>query len=119
ESAFSQDTNLFVFLCFGQSNMEGFPGIEPTDKMPVDERLQVLAAVDFASLGRTEGHWYPAVPPLCRPSTGLCPADYFGKTMVSNLPPNTKVRIVYVSVAGCKIELFEKYTFHRYASPPP
>jgi hypothetical protein len=119
ESAFSQDTNLFVFLCFGQSNMEGFPGIEPPDKMPVDERLQVMAAVDFASLGRTEGHWYPAVPPLCRPSTGLCPADYFGRTMVSNLPPKIKVGIVNVSVAGCKIELFEKDTFQRYAATAP
>jgi hypothetical protein len=28
----SQDTNRLVFLCFGQSNMEGFPGIEQQDK---------------------------------------------------------------------------------------
>jgi hypothetical protein len=44
-TAFSQDTNLFVFLGFGQSNMEGFPGIELQDKGPVDDRFQVLAAV--------------------------------------------------------------------------
>src|ERR1019366_7110044 len=115
----AQDTNFFIFLCFGQSNSEGFPGIEPQDKAPVDERFQVLAAVDFPSLGRTKGNWYPAIPPLCRPSAGLCPADYFGRTLVSNLPPSVKVGIVNVSVTGCKIELFEKDTYRTYASTAP
>jgi Carbohydrate esterase, sialic acid-specific acetylesterase len=115
-TAFSQDTNLWIFLCFGQSNMEGFPGIEQQDKGPVDERFQVLAAVDFPKQGRKKGNWYPAIPPLCRPSTGLCPADYFGRTMVSNLPPNIRVGIINVSVAGCKIELFDKTNFQSYAS---
>jgi alpha-L-fucosidase 2 len=112
----SQSSKRFVFLCFGQSNMEGFPGVEAQDKGPVDERLQVLAAVDFPSLGRTNGNWYPAVPPLCRPGAGLCPADYFGRTLASNLPPDIKVGIVNVSVAGCKIELFEKTNYESYAS---
>ena len=99
--------------------MEGFPGIEQQDKTPVDDRFQVLAAVDFPKLGRTKGNWYPAVPPLCRASTGLCPADYFGRTMVANLPPNIRVGVVNVSVAGCKIELFEKDTYRTYASTAP
>ncbi len=115
----ARDTNFFVFLCFGQSNMEGFPGIEEQDKGPVDERFQVLAAVDFPKQGRTQGHWYPAVPPLCRPSSGLCPADYFGRALVSNLPPNIKVGVVNVSVAGCKIELFNKDHFRTYAATAP
>ena len=116
---FSQDTNLWVFLCFGQSNMEGFPGVQEQDKTGVDDRFQVLAAVDFPKLGREKGHWYPAIPPLCRPSTGLCPADYFGRTMVSNLPPTIKVGVVNVSVAGCKIELFEKDRFQTYVAAAP
>ena len=115
-SAFSQDTNFLVFLCFGQSNMEGFPGIEEQDKGPVDERFQVLAAVDFPKGGRTKGNWYPAVPPLCRPSAGLGPADYFGRTLVSNLPPHLRIGVVNVSVAGCKIELFEPASYQSYAS---
>jgi alpha-L-fucosidase 2 len=115
----SQDTNRFVFLCFGQSNMEGFPAIDEQDKGPVDERFQVLAAVDFPQQGRTKGQWYPAIPPLCRPSAGLGPADYFGRTLVSNLPPHIKVGVVNVSVAGCKIELFEKDTFASYAATAP
>jgi hypothetical protein len=114
-NVFSQDTNFYIFLCFGQSNMEGFPGVEDKDKA-VDNRFQVLAAVDFPDIGRKKGNWYPAVPPLCRNSTGLCPADYFGRTLVSSLPANIRVGIVNVSVAGCKIELFDKTNFQSYAS---
>jgi hypothetical protein len=114
-NVFSQDTNFYIFLCFGQSNMEGFPGVEEQDKA-VDNRFQVLAAVDFPNMGRKKGHWYPAVPPLCRNSTGLCPADYFGRTLASNLPANIRVGIVNVSVAGCKIELFDKTNYQSYAS---
>ena len=118
-NASAQDTNFFVFLCFGQSNMEGFPGIEQQDKTNVNSRFQVLAAVDFPKQDRKKGNWYPAVPPLCRASTGLCPADYFGRTLVSNLPSNIRVGVVNVSVAGCKIELFEKDSFQAYAEKAP
>ena len=114
-----QDTNRYVFLCFGQSNMEGFPGIEAQDKGPVDERFQVLAAVDFPKLERTQGHWYPAIPPLCRPSAGLGPADYFGRTLISNLPPQIKVGVVHVAIGGCKIELFGQETYQSYAATAP
>jgi hypothetical protein len=118
-NAFSQDTNFWIFVCFGQSNMEGFPGIEQQDKTNVDDRFQVLAAVDFPKQDRKKGNWYPADPPLCRPSTGLCPADYFGRTMVASLPKNIRVGVVNVSVAGCKIELFEKDDYQAYASTAP
>jgi hypothetical protein len=118
-NAFAQDTNFWVFLCFGQSNMEGFPGVQQQDKTNVDERFQVLATVDFPKLGRKKSNWYPAVPPLCRPSTGLCPADYFGRTMVANLPKNIRVGVVVVAVAGCKIELFEETNYQAYASTAP
>jgi len=119
EKASAPDQNFYVFLCFGQSNMEGFPGIESQDQGPVDARFQVLAAVDFPTTGRTNGGWYPANPPLCRAPTGLCPADYFGRTLVSELPADIKVGIVNVSVAGCKIELFEKTNYQEYASTAP
>jgi len=115
-SAFSQDNKFYVFLCLGQSNMEGFPGIQAEDKGPVDDRFQVLAAVDFPKLARTKGNWYPAIPPLCRPSTGLCPADYFGRTLVANLPADIKVGVVNVSLAGTKIEVFDKTNFQSYVA---
>jgi len=113
------DPNFYIFLCFGQSNMEGFPGIEDRDKAGVDPRFQVLAAVDFPKQNRTRGHWYPAVPPLCRGNFGLCPADYFGRTLAADLPENIRVGVVNVSVAGCKIELFEKDTYQTYAATAP
>jgi hypothetical protein len=118
-NAFSQDTNFWIFLCFGQSNMEGFPGLQERDKTNVDSRFQVLAAVDFPKQDRKKGNWYPAIPPLCRPSTGLCPADFFGRTLVSNLPPNIKVGVVHVAVGGCKIELFQEANYQSYASNAP
>jgi len=113
------DPNFHVYLAFGQSNMEGFPGLEPQDKIGVNRRFQLLAAVDFATLGRKKGEWYDAVPPLCRTSTGLCPADYFGRTMVSRKPERIIVGVVNVAVAGCKIELFDKDTYAAYAATAP
>jgi alpha-L-fucosidase 2 len=118
-SALSQDTNRYVFLCFGQSNMEGFPGLEEQDKGPVDGRFQALAAVDFPNQGRKKGEWFVATPPLSRPPAGIGPADYFGRTMVSHLPPHIKVSVVNVAVPGCKIELFEKDSFESYAGKAP
>jgi hypothetical protein len=113
------DGNFHVYLAFGQSNMEGYPGIEPQDKIGVNKRFQMLAAVDFATLGRKKGEWYDAVPPLCRTSTGLCPADYFGRTMVSRMAERIMIGVVNVAVAGCKIELFDKDTDAAYAATAP
>lgn len=114
------DENFHIYLCFGQSNMEGFPGLEERDKADVDRRFQVLAAVDFPELGREKGNWYPAVPPLCRPRTGLCPADYFGRSLVAKLPEKVRVGVVNISVAGSKIELFgEEEIRDGYASNAP
>jgi hypothetical protein len=112
------DPKFYVFLCLGQSNMEGVPGVEERDKTPVD-RFQVLAAVDFPRLDRKKGAWYPAVPPLCRGSTGLCPADYFGRTLVAHLPKDVKIGVVNVAIAGCKIELFDEATSETYAKTAP
>lgn len=114
-SGYSQDPNFYIFLCFGQSNMEGQGTIENQDKQ-VDDRFKVMEALNCSNLGRTQGSWYTAVPPLCRCSTGLGPADYFGRTMVENLPENITIGIVHVAVAGCKIELFDKVNYASYAA---
>jgi len=98
--------------------MEGNARIEAQDTT-VDSRFQLLEAVDCPNLGRTKGNWYSAVPPLCRSRTGLTPADYFGRTMVAALPNNIKVGVINVSVAGCKIELFDKDNFQTYAATAP
>src|SRR3954451_2208935 len=96
--AFSQDKNFYIFLCFGQSNMEGNAAIEAQDTVGVDKRFQVLEAVDCLNPNRRKGNWYTAVPPLARCKTGLTPADYFGRTMIKSLPKKVKVGVINVAV---------------------
>lgn len=118
-SLHAQDKNFWVFLCLGQSNMEGFPGVPDADKAYSDPRFQVLAAVDFPELHREQGHWYPATPPLCRPNSGVCPADFFGRTLVEHVPAGVRIGVVNVSVAGCKIEVFDPDRLPAYAAGAP
>lgn len=115
---FSQDPDFHIYLCFGQSNMEGNARVEEQDKT-VDERFQVMAAVNCPDLGRTKGNWYTAVPPLCRCYTGLTPVDYFGRTLVENLPKNIRVGVIDVAVGGCDIELFDKENYRSYVVTAP
>lgn len=117
--AFAQDQKFYIFLCFGQSNMEGNAKIEPQDTVNVDPRFQVLQAVDCPGLHRTKGNWYTAVPPLTRCGTGLTPADYFGRTMLANLPADTRIGVINVAVGGCKIELFDKDKYQSYITNVP
>lgn len=102
------DPNFHIYLCFGQSNMEGNAAIEGKDRVDVNPRFRMMAAVDMASSNRKKGEWYTAYPPLCRSYTGLTPADYFGRTMVENLPESIKVGVINVAVGGCSIELFDE-----------
>src|SRR4051812_3054861 len=108
----------YIFLCFGQSSMEGAGRIDPPGKS-ADRRIHAPEAVEAPHLGRKKGNWYRAVPPLCRGRTGLCPADYFGRTMVASLPKDVRVGVINVSVAGCKIELFDKDNYQAYAATAP
>lgn len=114
-TVFAQDKNFHIYLCIGQSNMEGNARPEEQDKT-VDPRFQMLACVDFPKSERKMGQWYPALPPLCRQNTGLTPADYFGRTMVQYLPKKVKVGVVMVAVAGCKIELYNNETADAYVA---
>lgn len=100
------DPNFYVYLCFGQSNMEGNATPESVDKEYVDPRFQMLACVDFSNPARKMGQWYTAYPPLVRQGTGLCVVDYFGRTMVKYLPDNVRVGVVNVAIGGTKIEGF-------------
>lgn len=115
---YSQDPNFYIFLSFGQSNMEGNAKFEPQDTV-ANERFKVLQAVDCPDLNREMGKWYPAVPPLSRCNTGLTPGDYFGKTLAESLPDSIKIGIINVSVGGCKIELFEKDNYESYSETAP
>ncbi len=115
----AQDPNFHIYLCFGQSNMEGNARVEPQDTAGVDGRFMVMAAVDCPDLNRTKGEWYRAVPPLARCHTGLTPADYFGRTLVANLPEKVRVGVINVAVGGCKIELFDEDSCQTYVAGAP
>ncbi|MDJ1480015.1 sialate O-acetylesterase [Cytophagaceae bacterium YF14B1] len=115
---FSQNPDFHIYLCLGQSNMEGNPPFEPQDTV-ADNRFVVLEAVDCPNLGRVKGKWYPAVPPLCRCRTGLSPADYFGRTLTAHLPKKVKVGVINVAIGGCKIELFAKDSYQNYLATAP
>lgn len=117
--ASAQDPDFHIYLCFGQSNMEGNARIEPQDTTGVGGRFMVMAAVDCPDLNRTKGEWYRAVPPLARCHTGLTPADYFGRTMVANLPEKVRVGVINVAVGGCKIELFDEDSYQAYVAESP
>ncbi|MBN2806591.1 MAG: carbohydrate-binding protein [Prolixibacteraceae bacterium] len=114
-NAFSQDPNFHIYICFGQSNMEGQGTIETQDKT-VDDRFKVFQSLDCSGLGRNKATWYPAIPPLCHCNTGLSPADYFGRTMVDNLPDSITVGVINVAVGGCDIRLFDKDLYQAYDS---
>ena len=44
----------------------------------------------------------------------MCPADYFGRTLVDSLPEKIKIGIVNVSVAGCAMDMFMKDKYQSY-----
>ena len=112
----SADPNFQIYLCFGQSNMEGNATPEAQDYENVPERFQVMAAVNFSNPKREMGKWYTAVPPLCRQGTGLTPADYFGRTMCENLPEEVKIGVVHVAIGGTSIKGFMEELCGNYIS---
>ena len=110
------DPNFQIYLCFGQSNMEGNAAIEPQDLEDIDERFQMMAVVSDG-WEREAGNWYTAIPPLCRHDTGLTPADYFGRKMIEELSktnPDIKVGVIMVAIGGAGIKAFHKTEYISY-----
>lgn len=113
------DPNFYIFLCFGQSNMEGAVRPEAQDLVSPGPRFLLMPAVDDAQRGRTMGEWCEAVPPLCRPNNGLTPADYFGRTMIATLPDSIRVGVIHVAIGGIRIEGFMPDSIKNYVKQAP
>ena len=111
----AQKSNFHIYLCFGQSNMEGQGTIELQDQN-VDSRFRVFQAVDCPNLTRTKGKWYTAVPPTCQCYSKLSPVDYFGRTLVANMPDSIIIGVINVAIGGCDIRLFDKDIYQNYDS---
>ena len=104
------DENFYIFLCFGQSNMEGNARPEAADLASPGSRFLLMPAVDFPATdsrpARKMGEWCEASAPLCRANTGLTPADWFGRTLVASLPENIKIGVIHVAIGGIDIKGF-------------
>ena len=106
EQVSTPDPNFYIFLCFGQSNMEGNARPEAQDMASPGPRFLLMPAVDFPEKGRKMGEWCEASAPLCRPNTGLTPADWFGRTLVASLPEHIKIGVIHVAIGGIDIKGF-------------
>ena len=110
ENAAQPDPNFYIFLCFGQSNMEGNARPEAVDLASPGPRFLLMPAVDFPATdqrpARKMGEWCEASAPLCRANTGLTPADWFGRTLVASLPENIKIGVIHVAIGGIDIKGF-------------
>ena len=118
--AHAQDPNFYIFLCFGQSNMEGNARPEAADLASPGSRFLLMPAVDFPATdqrpARKMGEWCEASAPLCRPNTGLTPADWFGRTLVASLPDNIKIGVIHVAIGGIDIKGFLPDSIPTYVS---
>ena len=119
EQVSTADPNFYIFLCFGQSNMEGAARPEAQDLKSPGPRFVWMPAVDYPATdklpARKMGEWYEAIPPLCRPNTGLTPADWFGRTLVASLPENIKIGVIHVAIGGIDIKGFLPDSIKEYA----
>ncbi len=102
------DPNFHIYLCLGQSNMVGSAPFEEIDLQNVPDRLRLLPAVNFSKPSRSKGVWCDATPPLVGEDKGLSLIDYFGRTMVANLPEKVRVGVVPVAVGGANILHLDK-----------
>lgn len=110
------DPNFHIYLCFGQSNMEGNAKITDQDRLGISSRFKVMivSSDDLSHLSRSVGNWYRAVPPLCRWDTGLTPADYFGRTLIDSLPDSVKIGVIVIAMGGSGIDAFDKDNYKQY-----
>ena len=115
EKVAQPDPNFYIFLCFGQSYMEGNARPEAVDLESPGSRFLLMPAVDFPNKGRKMGEWCEASAPLCRPNTGLTPADWFGRTMVASTPDNIRIGVIHVAIGGIDIKGFLPDSIENYA----
>jgi hypothetical protein len=109
-----------VYLAFGQSNMQGPGQIRPQDREGASDRFKIMGVVAgrYANESRAKGEWYRAAPPLIIPdnslvnylglSIGLTPIDYFGRTLVNNIPKDITIGVIAVANGDMALAAFHK-----------
>ena len=103
--------------------MEGAARPEAQDLKSPGPRFLWMPAVDYPATdkfpARKMGEWTEAIPPLCRPNTGLTPADWFGRTLVASLPENIKIGVIHVAIGGIDIKGFLPDSISTYIKKAP
>jgi hypothetical protein len=110
------DSNYHIYLLFGQSNMTGGGATSPVLARECDTtpRIKVLAYMNCSGnspecqrpLGRTADKWYTAFPPLHDCSEGICPGDFFAKTMLDSIRSDIKIGLIPCALAGVALNVF-------------
>jgi hypothetical protein len=126
------DPNLHIYLLFGQSNMAGGGAISDSPMVDCDTtpRVKVLAFSDCSAgpdckdyvMKRTVDQWYTAFPPLHDCSAGLegiCPGDWFGKTMVDSVRSDISIGLVPCALSGMALNVFLKGSSATSTVGPP
>ena len=93
------DPNFYIFLCFGQSNMEGAAKPEAQDIASPGPRFLLMPAVDDPQRGRKMGEWCEASAPL--------------------LPENIRVGVIHVAIGGIAIQGFLPDSIKNYVKTAP
>lgn len=85
---------------------------------PITEEYKYGAGDRFLKMGTVPsdgvGVWSKAIPPLSHAGAKLGPADFFGRKMLSLLPPTDTVAVIVVAVEGCAMRLFNEDTLQDY-----
>ncbi|MCL2759262.1 MAG: sialate O-acetylesterase [Treponema sp.] len=109
-----------VYIAFGQSNMQGPGAIRPQDREGVSERFRTINVVAgrYANGHREKHKMYRAAPPIIIPdqnlvnylglNIGLTPVDYFGRTLIANIPEDITIGVVAVANGDMAIAAFHK-----------
>jgi hypothetical protein len=110
------DPNYHLYLLFGQSNMTGGGATSPVVPKECDttSRVKVMAYMNCNGqspeckipLGRTVDKWYTAFPPLHDCGEGICPGDFFAKTLLDSIRSDITVGLIPCALAGQALNVF-------------
>ena len=104
-AALAQDTNLHIYLAYGQSNMSGQATVTDSDRQ-TNPRFLVLRAGNHSN--QKVGEFYPAAPPMGHSQSKVGIVDFFGRKMIQELPDSITVAVANVAIGGQSIDLFDK-----------
>ncbi len=116
EAHAAPDPNYHIYLLFGQSNMTGGGATSPvvTGECDTTSRVTVMAYMNCTNaspeckfpLNRTTDQWYTAFPPLHDCNEGICPGDFFAKTLLDSVRSDVRVGLIPCALAGVALNVF-------------